>query len=316
LAGLEIALLGNHLVLGRPFYPYDRILSAVSQDGLHWTKEPGIRLGVGGLHRNCQVYYPRTVGVPGGFRLYHRAGGRHSVIGCAFSTDGLTWVEEPGTWMDGPDIPLIKVDGPEVISLAPGGWRLYYAGFDGEHWRIYSRHSEDGATWGRGRCILDMSACSELDQVRDFTLSTDGAGYHAFFLWCGPGESRVATANSDDGLHWEPPRLCHGYGPEGVQVRNPCVVRLADGRLRMYCAECPWPTALGSRIVSAVSQDGLEWEREPGVRLAPGGPFDQHGVFCPDVIPWGDGWRMYYGGYWGRHWLQPYTLFRHRRGTR
>lgn len=38
-------------------------------------------------------------------------------------------------------------------------------------------------------------------------------------------------------------------------------------------------------VLSAFSSDGVVWEREPGVRLAPHGPDASVRVVCPDVVP-------------------------------
>ena len=81
-------------------------------------------------------------------------------------------------------------------------------------------------------------------------------------------------------------------------VNNPCVVALADGRYRMYHRASRNP-AYGSRIVSSVSTDLRRWSREEGVRLAPGGRWDKHGVAFPAVFREADRFVLYYAGYWG-----------------
>ena len=80
----------------------------------------------------------------------------------------------------------------------------------------------------------------------------------------------------------------------------------------MYFCEWADESFIGARIASATSQDGVHWEREEGMRLEAGGRYDPHGVFCPEVVRCEMGWRMYYGGFWEKHWLQPLTLYRRR----
>ena len=88
-----IALLGIVLAAANiwlckiPIFPYDRILSAVSNsEGLDWAREEGVRIDVGGIHDSCQVYYPKVVQLQDGYRLYYRAGGNSAHIASAFQS--------------------------------------------------------------------------------------------------------------------------------------------------------------------------------------------------------------------------------------
>ena len=40
------------------------------------------------------------------------------------------------------------------------------------------------------------------------------------------------------------------------------------------------------------------------------GKYERHGVGFPNVIKLGDTWKMFYTGYWGKHLLEPYTVFK------
>ena len=314
--GLVILLL-NHRYWRVRIFPYDHILSAVSTDGLNWTIEPGVRLDVGGLHDSCMAYYPEVVAMPGGWRIYYRAGGYDSIIASAFSRDGISWEEEPGARIgQGGEDGLRKADGPEVIELGPADWRMYYAGFDGEHWRIYSARSSDGLHWRAEAVCIDAGDDADLPQAKDPSVIRHGPGYRIYFTRFSARASRIYTAFSRDGAHWQDLHPCAGYNPEGRDTRTPCAVGEEPGNLRLYFAEFPGTTAIGSRIVSATSEDGVNWARDPGVRLDPGAGAGLHGTFCPDLVFLGNSWRMYFGGFWGRHWLEAYTLFRHRERRR
>ncbi len=83
---------------------------------------------------------------------------------------------------------------------------------------------------------------------------------------------------------------------DGVRLEGsmPALVRLSDGRWRMY-----YQTLEDGQGVfkSAVSNDGLTWSIEPGVRLTPGGTYDPDNIVHPSVIELPqDGYRMYYDG--------------------
>jgi hypothetical protein len=119
------------------------------------------------------------------------------------------------------------------------------------------------------------------------------------------GTSRAAIAihrwESPDGTAWT-----HGgvaiaspYDTPYQLANNPSVVKLDDGTYRAYFRTGE-RAVLGNHIRSAVSDDGETWRHEDGVRIAPGGRWDSHGVGFPHV--WRDadgGWRMLYAGYWG-----------------
>lgn len=312
LFGAAVAV--NFGVIKRPFFPYDRILSAFSVDGLAWVREPGVRLDVGGLHRSRMVYHPEVVRSSAGARMFYRAGNYGAFIGSAFSADGLTWVEEAEPPLDvGGQYHLQRLDGPKVVQLAAGQWRIYYAGFDGSWWRIYTRHSQDLRCWDEEVCCLDLSGAELRFHTIDPAVVATEDGFRLFFLGFNDRETRIWRMQSIDGVAWREPIPCSGYEEEGMVPRDPCVVGRAQGGWRMYFSEHPRSSVLGSRVVSAVSADGEKWQREPGTRISPQGDHGAHGVFCPSVVRVEGGWRMYYGGYWGRHWLEPFTLLAHRR---
>jgi predicted GH43/DUF377 family glycosyl hydrolase len=301
----------NLLRAGISVFPYDRILSASSEDGLRWAKDPGVRIDVGGIHESCQVYSPEVAAVEGGYRMYYRAGGYGALIASAYSEDGLSWTEEPGARVEA-GAGLLKLGDPEVVRCSPEGWRLYLAGYDGACWRIYCCDSGDGLCWQEPRLCLDLSGRARLNQASNPCVALEGGGWRLHFLGFDQAETALFTAESADGLAWGSIRRCAGHELQGYQVSNICVHRAPGGPLRLYFAEHPVSTVAGSRIVSALSPDGVNWTREEGIRLAPGGREDQYRAFCPDVVHLGGRWRMYYGGL-GRHWLSPYTLFSYRR---
>ena len=88
--------------------------------------------------------------------------------------------------------------------------------------------------------------------------------------------ARILSALSADGATWTPEpgvRLSPNDGGAGeFRVVSPEVVPVpgGGGRLRMYFECCPGTQEEGSTIRSAVSDDGLDWQVEPGERLASG----------------------------------------------
>lgn len=96
-----------------------RILSAISSDGLTWTKESGIRIDGGGN--------PDVIELPDRtYRMYYESSNQ---ILSATSTDGLTWIKESGIRLTtGGTYDSGQVHDPNVIKLSDGTYRMYYDG--------------------------------------------------------------------------------------------------------------------------------------------------------------------------------------------
>src|SRR3990167_421899 len=100
-----------------------------------------------------------------------------------------------------------------------------------------------------------------------------------------PGfNGQVYSAISNDGINWSQ--------EEGTRLTSaifPSVIKLPDGRFRMYFQD-------GPGINSAISADGLSWEKEQGTRVdvsnATGLSFSR--VLAPTVIKIGDEYVMVY----------------------
>jgi hypothetical protein len=107
-----------------------------------------------------------------------------------------------------------------------------------------------------------------------------------------PDGSIVVYANSPTGIHaWRSKdglsfRRMRGRMPFGA---HPTVVRLPDGRQRMYYATPGYAPLFPSRLLSARSRDGYVWFLDDGVR------FGDVGFGVMEVVPLPDGtWRLYF----------------------
>ena len=84
------------------------------------------------------------------------------------------------------------------------------------------------------------------------------------------------------------------------KVQAPCIVRNPSGGYRLFYTAIgpakPYPACQGY-ILSAVSNDGLVFQKEPGIRLAPQ-PSLRHvslRVLAPTITEYDEGrWRMYF----------------------
>lgn len=120
------------------------ILSAISDEGLDWRLEPGVRLEIDG--RNLSS--PRVIHFPDGvIRLFILDRGRGIVS--ASSPDGLNFRLEPGLRIaQGDQFDKLTAFAPEIIQVADVGYMMYYAGYSAANRAYILRAgSEDGLTW-------------------------------------------------------------------------------------------------------------------------------------------------------------------------
>jgi hypothetical protein len=221
--------------------PADRptvIASATSPDLLAWTMEPGIRLQASG-----DVGGPRFVPLPGGRgRIYCFSRAAQSVVS-AITADGLTFEWEPGRRIQGGQTELESsgITAADVLTPnAPGErWAMLYSAWqDVPPGTVVPPHPSSEPALAE-RTDIDFAAAS---------IAADMAGYR----------SRIFAATSPDGLTWQRAGLAlegDGYGGRdvgAVHAEDMSVIRLDDGRLRMYYAACDangvW------RVASAVSE--------------------------------------------------------------
>jgi hypothetical protein len=213
------------------------IVSAISlsADGLTFTPEAGLRMPNGsGM--------PRIVSKPGGgVRLFYTSG---NGIKSATSTDGLTFIDEPGVRITAQalgftDTTVAAASGATIIRLADGRYRMYASDLPrpgdppGGH-RVKSAISTDMLAWtvednvrlGAGAPILTDSA------EHPFALANpDGTMTIYYGKFGGPGSSRAEglyQSTSRDGLIFEQETLNVFMG------NDPDVVRLVDGTVALY----------------------------------------------------------------------------------
>lgn len=153
-------------------YDHDMILSAISEDGLHWTRESGKRF----YNETAHLGSPRCLLLEDGrYRLYcHefplpfqtglKAG--NNIIS-AISKDGINFLRESGIRItQETELETFAVYAPEVIRLEDGTYRMYYAGWSKEprEGRIFGATSQDGLHWTKEKaiCVNNGGAYQEI----------------------------------------------------------------------------------------------------------------------------------------------------------
>ena len=218
------------------------ILSAVSDDGLTFSKESGVRVpsgSQGGLEMivsdptivrlndgRVRIYYKGATG-PGGPRQ-----SVHSVFS-AISNDGLLF-EKEGIRINSeqtPDRGWASV--PEAIVLPNGRVRLYYVsdGLDIKH-GIVSAISDDGLAFGREATIRTGFVDPAVVRLTNGNYMMLAAAFPSSLEWgrltdAAPG---IYSFTSQDGINFENRRLVLA----GEGNIDPAIVEFEDGIYRVY----------------------------------------------------------------------------------
>ena len=173
---------------------------------------------------------------------------------------------------------------------------------------VHYQEADPGIGWIKDHDVA-IDSDGPLDSVRTLTPNVVRMenGYRMYYHGLGPlrpnpeSKGYILSAFSRDARKWEKePGVRMDAGGEGAEhyIWSPDVIPLEDGRFRMYY-EGKTEGAGGevtSAIVSALSPDGLVWEKEPGVRLgAANGSYGAPRCLYFDPGPGEDGprYRLY-----------------------
>jgi hypothetical protein len=303
------------------------------RQGLAFVVEPGARIAHEGFEPasepDCQVFQTNGKTVYRMWWTTRRYDGQKATgenrwsSHVSVSTDGLDFRYERG-----PEFRSGRITNRtdrDLIRLPDGGWRAYTLIGGGNPWYCVDSYLADEQArnwkWEPGiRVNFGQSGDWDTTAVRapEAVLLKDGRIRVYYIGWNGasgpyasdkqPGERwRIVSAVSADGLDFvKEPGVRIDVDPDAnpphgeVAMAKPLVVRLTDGRWRMYFAALSVVDGDASNVsqtrllLSAVSSDGLGWRREPGVRL-----FNEQGApasgWYPSLVRTAKGaLRLYY----------------------
>ena len=241
---------------GKPFpVCQGYILSAVSDDGLSFLTEPGIRVAPSPdlPHMSLRTLAPTVTEIGNGrWRMYFESRGtadRQTVICSAVSSDMLSWELEAGIRLQGPE----GVGGPRYSPLPDGRGRLYCFG--------HSPSPADDQQMTRGviSAITDDGLHFGLEpgyRVRDRQTVHDSGGITA--------AETIPPQSSQDS--WSMVYSAWQDVPPGTRVpMHPShdVDAITKGTSADFAAASIAADMAGyrSRIFMAYSADGLVWKR-------------------------------------------------------
>ena len=264
---------------------------AAARTGLCGAVTPNIVELAGGGYR---MYYTQILprpGFPQGANDYNNATTR---ILSATSADGSAWTPEAGVRLSAREggAGEFRVVAPEVVPIPGGGGRLrmYFEccpGPQSVESSIRSAVSEDGLAWEAepGDRLSGQGGSYNAPRVQ---VLDDGACR----LYCSDSVEGIVSAVSDDGgftFRLEPGRrIVREHEHEATSAFAPEVLRINGGGYRMYYAGYSDPTR--ACILTAVSDDGLDWVKQTEPIVVPGGRFDgakcsEMGTMCLPQVP-------------------------------
>ena len=225
------------------------ILSAISDDGLKWEREPGVRLAPFSPEGTLRVLCPDVIPlVEGGYRMYLEASvtpDEPCWIVSAVSADGLSFEPEPGVrYGDGQG----KYGSPRCVFTddKAARYRLYFHSHPlpvepGSKRFIASAVSDDGLRFTRERGVR-IAQDNEFESGTVYApevVRLGGGSYRMYYAaWTlDPTNGRILSAHSSDGLAWtkdEGPCIDIGGKYDKIKASEPCVISLPDGRSRLY----------------------------------------------------------------------------------
>lgn len=213
-------------------YPTSNVMSAVSPDGMKWTKEAGVRLSSTTVGLSIQSAF--VLPVSGGYRMYFETAAGDGVYS-VFSTNGLTWAPEAGVRLSGGSFHY-----PKVLALPGGGFRMYFWNLAGD--TLSSAFSLDGLAWSNEGVRLASVVHPAVGQMQDGTVVV---------AYTDINSQIVRSARSSNGLSFVvdagtrlTPGGADGTGASG-RLGPSMLYQAYDGTVRLYYTASP-TTSIGT----------------------------------------------------------------------
>ncbi|MFA5867844.1 MAG: hypothetical protein WC891_07800 [Actinomycetota bacterium] len=222
----------------RMYYAVEEgIVSAISQDGLKWSKEEGVRINPNKKSKDQRlVDNPAIIKLKeGGYRMLYEgsdATQKNFAIFSAVSTDGSTWKKEKGVRLQDTNRFDQKIAAtPDVVKPRGSSWYMYYS--DGDTIKL-AVSDDEGESW-RKRTLSGLpNACLDPSVI----VMSDGV-FRMYFVKSESEEKLtgavIISARSTNGYDWEVEKGARVSADKGaIMVLDPDVVLVSLGKMRMY----------------------------------------------------------------------------------
>lgn len=210
------------------------IQSAISTDGVNWTKEEGTRIADG--------VFPDVLALPDGtWRMYFQF---RREIHSATSRDGLNWITEPGVRLpnDGQEgLNLENVAAPTTLRLSDGTYLMVYRGtapgkylpqsMSDTTGYLFSATSSDGLAFTKQGMVLDSRNTTFQGMLDGPDLVAWDGGEIRLYFWSAMGVYYVTYKDGAFGSQ-ATPAFDLGPNPNGPPC-DPNVIKIG-GKWFMY----------------------------------------------------------------------------------
>lgn len=293
--------------------PRDRILSAFSDDGVFWQIEPGVRINCG-MPIKCEMVYSGVVFKTdkNSWKIIYRGSficddsWKNSIF-CVRSEDCFRWKKDKHFKVYPEKILMEYNLSSPTLVFSNERWQLFViannrSGFGGN--KIISLVSADGCRWYfNGDLILKDYKNKIIQQNQISEICACNVDNYTNFLYVVLGNKKLFKYVSRENITW-----CEDYvhikNRDGVlidSVTSPYVLKLNDDSYLLYYTDSV--KVFERRIYCAASKDASSWE-EIGAVIEPdkSNKYSTEGVGFPFVAELKNGkYRMFYTGYWGKH---------------
>jgi hypothetical protein len=222
----------------RMYYAVEEgVVSALSPDGLKWSKDEGVRIQPEEKDKNQRLVDSPTIIKlkAGGFRMLYEGSDlaqKTFVILSATSADGATWKKEKGIRLSDTNQYDQKIAAsPDVVKPPDGSWHMYYS--DGDTIKL-AMSDDEGLTWRK----RDINGLPNASLDPSVVVMPDGV-FRMYFVKSASEEkltdAAILSARSVNGYDWEVEKGTRVTADKGaVMVLDPDVVIVSLGKMRMY----------------------------------------------------------------------------------
>jgi len=247
-----------------------RIMYATSTDGLTWSNHQMVlNYNTEGTYDTTHVYTPYVIKESDtSYKMWYAGyDGSYRRMLYAVSTDGTSWsnyqmiidVGSEGTYDTN------SAYYPSVIKESDTSYKMWYAGYDGSHYRILYCTSTDGINWSNFQLVLNYNQEGTYDTSYIYSPSVIkelSGSYKMWYTGRDGSHYRILYCTSTNGISWSNFQLVLNYNQEGTYDTNyaytPCVIKENDTLYKL------WYTGNDgsySRILYATSEDGKVWTK-------------------------------------------------------